>query len=81
MAISESIRHELSAVFSARVEAECFFQSLELAQDEEKNGNANPMIYAFRCQVERWAAACAALETAVRQLALPLVEDFEGAAR
>lgn len=81
MAVSESIRDELSGVFSARVEAECFFKSLELAQDEEKNGNSNPMIYAFRCQVERWALACDVLEATLRKRVLPLVEDFERAVK
>lgn len=81
MAVSESIRHELIAVFSARVEAECFFQSLELAQDEVRSGSSNPMIYAFRCQVERWAQACDDLEKTILQRALPLVEDFEGVSK
>lgn len=73
MAISESIRRELGAVFDARVEAECFYKSLEVLDP----GSENPMVYALRCQIDRWASVCDALEKTIRQRALPLVEDFE----
>jgi len=77
MAVSESIRAELSALFDARVEAECFFQALESVSPE----TTVPMVYAFRCQVARWSLACDALEKTLRQRVLPLVEDFEGVTR
>ena len=77
MAISESIRSELDAVFDARIETECFYKSLELIG----SGSDYAMVYSFRRQVERWASACDALEKTLRQRALPLVEDFEGATK
>lgn len=77
MAVSESIRVELAAVFDARVEAECFFQALESVSPE----TTVPMVYAFRRQVERLSLACDALEKTLRQRVLPLVEDFEGVSK
>ena len=73
MAISESIRHELSAVFDARVEVDCFCRSLE----ELDERSANPIVFVLRCQIDRWASVCDALEKTVIQRALPLVQDFE----
>ena len=78
MAVSESIRAELSAIFDARVQAECLYKALESVETREET---NAMVYLFRCHVERWAAACDAFEKTIRQRALPLVEDFEGATR
>lgn len=77
MAVSESIRAELAAVLQARVEAECFFQALESVSPE----TTVPMVYAFRCQIERVDQACSALEKTLRQRVLPLVEDFEGVSK
>ena len=77
MAISESICDDLAAVFDARVEAECFYKSLELVGE----GTDCSMVYSFRCQIDRWASACDALEKTIRQRALPLVMDFEGATK
>jgi len=77
MAVSESIRTELAALFQARVEAECLFRALESISPE----TTVPMVYAFRCHVERWSLACDELEKTLRQRVLPLVEDFEGVAR
>jgi hypothetical protein len=73
MAISESIRRELSAVFDARVEVDCFCRSLE----ELDPRSENPIVFVLRCQIDRWASACDALEKTVIQRALPLVQDFE----
>lgn len=75
MAVSKSIRDEMAAVFDARVEAQCFYKALEAAELDQ---SSNPMIYAFRCQVERLDAACEALEVTIRQRVLPLLQDFEG---
>ena len=77
MAISESIRSELSALFDVRVEFECFCKSLELVQDEERSGNANPLVYVLSCYLERLGVVSDSLERIVRQRVLPLVEDFE----
>lgn len=71
MAVAESIRSELDAVFEARTEAESFYKTLEwLAPD-------NVLVHTIRCQIDRWAVACDALEKTVRQKAVPLVEDIE----
>lgn len=78
MAISESIRDELNALFDARVQAENLYQALELVGDQDY---LNPVVYLMRCHFERWASACDALEKTVRQRVLPLLEDFEGATR
>lgn len=75
MAISESIRSELDAVFDARTEVECFYKSLEWLSPD------HVIVHSIRCQVERWSAACDVLEKTIRQRALPLVEDFERATR
>lgn len=77
MALSESIRTDLSAVFDARVEAECLYRSLESIDPDM----TVPMVYAFRCQIERIASACDALEMTLIQKVLPLVEDFEGVSK
>lgn len=74
MAISESIRAELIAVFDARVQAENLYEALESVGDRDF---LNPIVYQMRCHVERWAAACDALEKTLRQRAVPLIEDFE----
>ena len=68
MAISESIRSDLDAVFDARTETECFYKTLELLSPD------HVVVHALRLQVERWGAACDALEKTIRQRALPLVE-------
>ena len=78
MAISESIRVELIAVFDARVQAESLYQALESVGDQDF---LNPIVHQMRCHVERWAAACDALEKTLRQRAVPLIEDFERVAK
>ena len=48
MAISESIRSDLDAVFDARTETECFYKTLELLSPD------HVVVHALRLQVERW---------------------------
>lgn len=74
MAISESIRDELNALFDARVQTENLYQALELVGDQD---NLHPVVYLLRCHAERWASACDALERTLRQHAIPVLEDFE----
>ena len=73
MAISESIRDELNALFDARVQAENLYQALELVGDQDR---LNPIVYLVRCHIERWASVCDALEKTLRQNAIPLIEDL-----
>lgn len=79
MAISESIRSELCALFDVRVELDCFCKSLELVQNEESSGNSNPLVYVLSCYLERLGVASDALERTLRRNVLPLVEDMERA--
>lgn len=81
MAISESIRSELNALFDVRVEFDCFCKSLELVQDEERSGNANPLVYVLSCYLDRLSVASDALERTLRRNVLPLVEDMERATK
>lgn len=78
MAICESIRLELNALFDARVEAENAYQALELVSGDQLS---NPIVRLFRCHAERWASSCDALEKTLRQRAIPLLEDLERATR
>lgn len=74
MAVSESIRLELDAIFDARSEAVCLYEALESVQGD----SSSPLVYLVRRHVERWALACDALERTLRVRAVPLLKDFEG---
>lgn len=78
MAISESIRAELNALFDARVQAENLYQALEQVGDQD---HLNPLVCLMRWHTERWAEACDSLEKTLRQKAIPLLEDFDASRR
>ena len=81
MAVSESICAELSAIFDAVTEAQCFVDALEIVQDEVRTGKSNPLVWSYRYQLDRLALACEALESTLRQKALPILSDFERATK